>query len=119
MMRFLLDENLPGWWRKELLRHVSDLEVWRVGDPDAPPLQSSDPEVLRWCEVHDFILITNHRKSLPRHLSEHTAAGGHVPGIFVVDPTVRMDDLLSELVLIAGASLPGEYRDQIRYLPVT
>jgi hypothetical protein len=115
---FLLDEHLPKWWRRELRRAAPDLNVWRVGDPDAPPLGALDPVLLGWCEEHDFLLLTNNRKSMPQHLADHVAQGRHMPGVFVVNPSMSMLKLAGTLNLIAGASLEDEYRDQIQYLAV-
>jgi Domain of unknown function (DUF5615) len=114
---FLLDEHLPKWWRRELRRAASGWSVWRVGDPDAPPLGSDDSVLLGWCEDHDFVLLTNNRKSMPKHLAEKVAKGGHVPGVFLVNPATNIITLVSTLNLIAGASLEHEYRNQIQYLP--
>ena len=47
---FLLDEHLPRWWRRTILRQCPELTIWRVGDPEGPPLQSPDPVILEWCE---------------------------------------------------------------------
>jgi len=55
---------------------------------------------------------------MPRHLADHLGDGGHVPGILVIDPAATFKELVTDLVLIAGASVPGELNDQIRYLPV-
>jgi hypothetical protein len=49
---FLLDEHLPRWWRRTILRQCPELTIWRVGDPEGPPLQSPDPVILEWCEEH-------------------------------------------------------------------
>jgi hypothetical protein len=89
----LLDEHLPKWWSRDLRRAMSELIVWRV------------------------LLLTNNRKSMPKHLADYVAMGRHVPGIFVVDPRVSIPVLAATLTLIAGASLEDEYRDQIQYLP--
>jgi Domain of unknown function (DUF5615) len=118
-IRYLLDEHLPKWWRREIVVREPGLEVWRVGDLLAPPLRSSDPVILEWCETHGFVLVTNNRKSMPQHLADHCAKGRHVPGIFVVDPGLNINELAEDLILIAAASLEQEYQDQIRYLPMT
>jgi hypothetical protein len=119
MTGFLLDEHLPKWWRRETIKVAPSLRVWRVGDPEAPPLQSSDALLLEWCEAHHSILLTNNRHSMPRHLANHLAQSRHVPGIFIVDPTMNITRLAAALTLIAGASFPNEYQDQLRHLPVT
>jgi Domain of unknown function (DUF5615) len=118
-MRYLLDEHIAPAYRAQLLRAVPDLEVWIIGDPGAPPRGTLDPDILIWCEEHDFVLVTNNRKSMPRHLADHLALGRHMPGILVTNPALSIGELLDELVLIAGASDENEYRDLILYLPLT
>jgi hypothetical protein len=116
---FLLDEQLPKWWRRKLIRRQPHLSIWRVGQPPSPALGSPDPIVLEWCETHNAFLVTNNRKSMPGHLADHMTRGRHVPGIFVVDPAWDIAELAEELSLIEGASFPDEFRDQIQYLPLT
>jgi hypothetical protein len=118
-MRYLLDEHIPPVYRTQLIRAAPDLEVWIVGDPGAPTRGTLDPDILVWCEEQRFILVTNNRKSMPRHLADHVALGRHIPGILVINPTLAIGELLDELVLIAGASDEHEYRDLILYLPLT
>lgn len=119
MLRYLLDENLGTRLRSALRQADPQMTVWCVGDVGAPPYGTKDPEILRWCEIYDFVLVTENRKSMPVHLHDHVAAGKHVPGIFVLPPKYRISDVVDELILIGGASLPDEYQDQIRYLPVS
>src|SRR5438132_492948 len=93
------------------------LIIWRMGDRNAPPLESLDIVLLAWCDEHDLLLLTNNRKSMPKHLTDYVAMGRHMPGIFVVDPRISIPVLAATLTLIAGALLVDEYRDQIQYLP--
>jgi len=118
-LRYLLDEHIDPVYRTQLVHAAPDLTVWIIGDPGAPPRGTLDPDILIWCEDNDFLLITNNRKSMPRHLNDHLALGQHIPGILVVSPAMTMSQLIDELVLIAGASAPSEYRDLILYLPLT
>jgi len=118
-MRYLLDEHIAPTYRALLLRAAPELEVWIVGDPGAPPRGTLDPDILVWCEEHNFVLVTNNRKSMPRHLADYLALDRHVPGILVINPALSIGELLDELVLIAGASEEHEYRDLILYLPLT
>jgi hypothetical protein len=117
-IQFLLDENVAPVFRAELLRKQPTLVVWRVGDPGVPPVGTSDPEILRWCETNSFLLVTNNRKSMPRHLKDHLAEGRHVPGILVLNPGMSLGEAIEELILIWELSEPSEYRDLIVYLPL-
>jgi hypothetical protein len=118
-LQYLLDENLGFRLRKALRRAAPQITVWCVGDAGAPRLGAKDPEILSWCETYNFILVTDNRRSMPAHLQAHLDADGHVPGIFVLRPEVSIGETIDELVLIWEASLPNEYRDQIRYLPIS
>lgn len=118
-IKFLLDEHVDPRLRKALKQRYSEIVIWCIGDPGAPALQSSDPDILIWCEANDFSLVTNNRASIPVHLKEHLASGLHVPGIFVLNPGMRMGETADELALIWGASDPDEYFDLLSYLPVS
>lgn len=118
-IQYLLDEHIALLYRTQLMRQAPDLVVRMIGDPDAPPRGTLDPEILIWCEIHDFILGTNNRKSMPKHLAGHLAEGHHVPGIFIIDPSKDIGETLTELIIIAGASFPKEYQDRFEYLPLS
>jgi len=117
--RYLLDENVDPLYRTELLARNPDLIVWRVGMLGTPPSGTLDPDILFWCEENSFILVTNNRKSMPRHLKDHLEQSRHTPGIVVMTETMSIGETLDELLLIASASLGGEYQDRIVYLPIT
>ena len=118
-IQYLLDEHIASLYRTQLMRQAPELVVRMIGDPDAPSKGTLDPEILIWCETHDFILVTNNRKSMPKHLADHIAERRHVPGIFVIDPAKNIGETLKELIIIAEASFPNEYQDRIEYLPLS
>jgi hypothetical protein len=105
-IRYLLDENVDPLFRAELLRREPELVVWRVGDPGAPPGETSDPVILEWCEENGFVLITNNRKSMSRHLQEHLDHGRHGAGILQLNPNMGVGETIDELLLIWNASTP-------------
>ncbi len=98
---FLFDEQLPTTWRKALRRRGMTEHIRHVGDPGAPPKGTPDPDILKWCEEHHAALITNNRTSMPGHLVDHVAAGGHVPGIFIVNTKrISLDNLALDLSML-------------------
>ncbi|MEB3336568.1 MAG: hypothetical protein VKJ46_03830 [Leptolyngbyaceae bacterium] len=115
---YLLDENLARLWRVQLLRRLPSLTVWMVGDPSAPATGTLDPEILLWCEVHRFILVTNNRRSMPRHLADHLAAGRQVPGILVLRKNAAMGQVIEDLILIAEVAGDDDYQNLISYVPL-
>ena len=114
--KYLLDEHIPPNYRTQLIRFDPELVVRMIGDPHAPPKSTPDPDILIWCEINNFIFVTNNRKSMPGHLVDHLAQNRHVPGILVVDFERGIGPMLELLAIVAGASFPGEYRDRIQYL---
>ncbi len=125
MLKYLLDEHIPPAYRAQILRRAehlspaSELEVWAIGDPDAPAKGTLDPDILLWCESHDFVLVTNNRRSMPMHLADHLTAGHHVPGIFTISLDLSIGQLIDELIMIAFAALEDEFADRITFLPIT
>ncbi|MCB0194661.1 MAG: DUF5615 family PIN-like protein [Anaerolineae bacterium] len=117
-VRYLLDEHVDPLYRTELLKREPSMTIWRIGILGAPPKGTLDPDILRWCEENAFILVTNNRKSMPRHLQDHLDEGRHVPGIFELNPKMGVGETIEELLMIWAASQPDEYRDRIIYLPL-
>jgi hypothetical protein len=118
ILSYLFDENMSVAWRPALLQLDPGIWAIRCGELGAPPFGTPDPDILTWCEAHGCILVTDNRSSMPAHLQQHLASGGHVPGIFISPAQVPDAALLDNLVLVANASLPDEFLDQIRYLPI-
>ncbi|MDE0424211.1 MAG: DUF5615 family PIN-like protein [Candidatus Poribacteria bacterium] len=118
MRRFLIDENISPEYRTQLLRREPSLTVLAIGDEGAPPKGTQDPEILKWCEQNNFILVTKDPNTIPKHLSDHREAGNHVPGILMVKSSGSMGTILDNLILIAGASNEDEYIDRITYIPL-
>jgi hypothetical protein len=94
------------------------LDVTRVGDPADLPLGSQDPDILRWAEREDRILVSLDKKTIPGHFAAHLATGHHSPGVFLIRPAESVRAVLSYLVLAAYASDPSEHQDVCKYIPV-
>jgi hypothetical protein len=56
-VRFLLDENLDPRLKIAISRLNPAVDVLRVGDHGVPPLSTADPDLLRFCEVAQRVLI--------------------------------------------------------------
>jgi predicted nuclease of predicted toxin-antitoxin system len=117
-LRYLLDTHVLHALAEGLRRRHLELIVWRVGEPPGPPSDAPDPDILNWCESNDFVLITKDRSSMPVHLADHLARGGHIPGIFILNPDMTLGDIIENLLAAADLSFENEYLDQIRYLPL-
>lgn len=74
-VRFLLDENLSPKLKTSVLRLNPAIDILRVGDAEAPPLSTLDPNILRYLELSQRILVRDNHKSMPEHLQEHWGDG--------------------------------------------
>ncbi|MEG5083863.1 DUF5615 family PIN-like protein [Microcoleus sp. AT8-B4] len=115
-LNYLLDENVDPTYKAEILTRNPNLIIWSVGEPEAPSLGTLDPEIIKWCEEYNFILVTNNRKSMPVHLTDHLAEGHHIPGIFILNSKLSIGQNIRQLIFIAEASFNDEYQDQIVHL---
>ncbi len=104
--------------RTAISSHSVALPIRVVGESGVPLKRTTDPDILDWCERNDFVLITNNRRTMLRYLADHLAAGRHISGIVMLDEDLGIGGNIAELLLLAGAALPGELRDQITYIPL-
>ncbi len=118
-IKYLFDENVNISFKVTLRHERPDIESYRIGDPGFPKNGTLDPEILFWCDINGFILVTNNRASMPVHLEDHIRAGRHIPGIFILNANMSLRETIEELALIWEASDTDEYQDQIRFLPIS
>jgi hypothetical protein len=115
---FLLDEHVSRVLYRLLAEADLTMQVYMIGDGLAPPKTTSDPDLLLWIEERDVMLLTNNRASMPVHLTAHLLGGHHLPGIIQLPADPDLDEVVADLLLIRGASLPDEFSDRITYLPL-
>jgi hypothetical protein len=117
-IQYLIDENLPPLYQQQLLRYQPELTVLIVGEPTTPLKGTLDPEILIWCELNNFILVTNNRTSMPIHLAEHLAQNRHIPGIFVLRRKATIGQIINDLIFIAQVNDSEEFQDCITHIPL-
>lgn len=119
-LAYLLDENLRGPLATGLRHHnllgINPVGFVCVGDIPDLPLGASDLEILAWAEREDRVLVSNDRTTLATHLSSHVGAGGHSPGVFLVERSVLIKSVIDALIIYAHASEPDEWRDRVVYV---
>jgi hypothetical protein len=120
VLRYIPDEDSRGVLWRAIRRHnrstTLPLDVTRVGDEPDLPLSVSDPQILLWAERENRILISADRKTMVAHLSAHLSAGRHSPGLFIVLPGAKAENVIWFLVAAAYASEPDEWHDQVRFI---
>jgi hypothetical protein len=117
-IQYLFDENVAPAYPSQIRRRNPDLVVLAVGELTAPSKGTLDTEILIWCEIHKFILVTNNRRSMPVHLTDYLEQNRHIPGIFILNSKVSSGQNIDELILIYEGSFDDEYQDKIEHLPL-
>jgi len=114
--QFLLDEHVNHALHGLLNRKYPRIAARRIGQPGVPARGTQDPDILIWCEAHEYCLVTNNRALMPTHLQDHLAAGRHIPGIITLNNSFTFQQTAEALAEIWGAGDPMEYRDLIRFI---
>jgi hypothetical protein len=116
MLRLAADENLNGDIVRGLLRRQPELDIVRI--QDAGPRGADDPEILEWAGGQGRVLLTHDVSTMTRHAYERAAAGQPMPGVFEVPRSLPVGQAIEDILLLAEASLEGEWEGQVRYLPL-
>lgn len=115
--RFLIDENLSGDIVSGVLRRNQEVDILHVEETGGPGKGAEDPDVLAFCERERRALVTNNRKSMPRHIATFKAEGHHHWGIFEVRDPEAIGDIIEEILLVWAATNATEHIDQTRRIP--
>ena len=119
-IEFLVDENMPGAVCRAVVRHnrlgVDLVNAQQVGDMDAPPKGTRDPELLIWTERESRLFISYDKKTLPDHFAAHLATGHHSPGVLIFKPRHTFPFIAEFLALVTHASTPEEWIDLLYYV---
>lgn len=118
MIKYLTDENVDLVYMKQIRRREHEIVVRAVGGSAAPPKGTLDPEILEWCEINQFVLVTNNPTSMLPHLTDHLKEGRHIPGILILSANMSIGAIIDELIFLAKAVSDVEFRDQIRHMPI-
>jgi predicted nuclease of predicted toxin-antitoxin system len=115
MLRFLTDENFDGRIIAGMLQREPTLDLVRVQDVGLSGLD--DPTILAWAATEERLLLTHDRKSIPGFAIQRIQAGERLPGVIVVAASGSLLVAIDAILLLNGASLPGEWEGQIVTVP--
>ncbi|MBW4562374.1 MAG: hypothetical protein KME32_14720 [Mojavia pulchra JT2-VF2] len=96
---------------------MGSIDILRVGESNAPELGTLDPDVLRYLELSQRLLVTDNRASMPAHLEAHWAEDRHIWGLFWLRPRIPIGQLAQELLLVWETTEVEEWIDQLEWIP--
>ena len=115
-MRLLTDVNFNGHVIRALLRRHPDLDLVRAVDEGLG--ETADAELLRWSAERDRIVVTHDVTTMAGYAYDRVEAGESMPGVIEVPEQMAVGRVIDDLTMLIGASLPGEWKDQVIYLPL-
>jgi hypothetical protein len=115
MLRFLADENFDGRIIAGLLRRRPTLDLVRVQDVGLSG--RDDPSILVWAATEERLLLTHDPKTVPGFAVRRVTNGQRMPGVVIVAARGSLPNVIDALLLLAGASLPGEWEGQDLTVP--
>jgi len=77
-----------------------------------------DPEVPAIAAEQNRILVSHDFHTMPRHFGEFVQARGSSPGVFLVQQSASVGEVIEELLLIWAASDAEEWEDRILNIPL-
>jgi predicted nuclease of predicted toxin-antitoxin system len=115
MLRFLADENFDGRIITGLIQREPTLDLVRV--QDAGLSGADDPTILVWAAGEERLLLTHDRKTVPGFATQRVQRGERMPGVVVIATTGSLQVAIDAILLLNGASLPGEWEGQVLTVP--
>ena len=99
-VRYLLDEHVPAQLKRALSIREPTIDVLCVGDEEAPPKGTLDPELLLSAESAGRLLVTSNRRTIPEHLRAHFSSGHSTWGIFMLTAKASWSQVIDELIFL-------------------
>jgi hypothetical protein len=115
-MRLLFDENFNNDVLRGLLLRNPDLDIVRVQDVGLSGVD--DRDILEWAASQGRVLFTHDVRTMVDFAYERVAAGKPMAGVFEVKRGLALGLVIDEILLLAECSLPDEWENQVRYLPL-
>ena len=80
---------------------------------------ADDLEVLAWAAHEGRVLLTHEQAPVPKYAYERIEAGLPMPGVFVGDTDLSVQQAIDDLLLLVECSQEHEWTGQVRYLPLS
>jgi hypothetical protein len=116
MLRLAADENFNNNIVRGLLRRYPNLDIIRIQDVGLSG--ADDPTVLEWAAQEERILLTHDVSTITQYAYERIKSGQRMPGVFEVNTSAPIGQVIEDVLLLAEWSVEGEWEGKIGYLPL-
>ena len=116
MLRYAADENFNNDIVRGLRRRATHIDIVRIQDFGLSG--ADDPAVLAWCATENRVLLSHDVRTLAGFAYDRARAELPMPGVFEVGRSLPMARVIEDLLVLAEASVDGEWEGQVRFLPI-
>jgi hypothetical protein len=88
-----------------------------VGETGVPPWGTPDSQLLIAAEAMGRCLISRDKRTMPKHLAAHFAAGRHTCGVLLLRGGFGVARYVHEIALIWQATTANEWIDRTDVIP--
>jgi hypothetical protein len=74
--------------------------------------------MLKWAAREERVLITNDVSTMPDFAFERLVRGLPMPGIVVIRGSATIGQVIEDLLILVGASMPGELEGRVLHIPL-
>jgi predicted nuclease of predicted toxin-antitoxin system len=115
-MRLLFEGNFNNNILRGLLLRNPNLDIIRVQHVGLAG--TDDPDILEWAANQGRILFTHDVQTMVDFAYPRVAAGKPMPDIFEINRSLGVGRAIEEILLLVECSLPDEWANRVRYLPL-
>jgi hypothetical protein len=115
-LRFLADEDFDSDIVRGMLRRLPDLDIVRAQNVGLS--RAVDPVVLGWAAQEGRVLVTHDVSTMTAHAYARGASNLPLPGVFAVNQLAPISQVIEDLLLLAVCRRSGEWKGQVRYIPL-
>jgi hypothetical protein len=116
VIALLADESLRGEIIHELRRLNPAIDL--ITAAEAGLRGEEDSIVLEWAAQHDRLVVSSDEQTMIGFAYQRVRARQRMPGLIDANQDLPTGIVVADLLLIAECLLPGEWEDQVRYLPL-
>lgn len=106
MIKLATDENFNGKIIRGLRRRNPNIDIVRV--QDSPVFERDDPSVLAWAAQENRVLLTHDIRTMSTFAFERIEKGLPMPGLFQVNQSASISQVIEDTLLLATCSIEGE-----------
>lgn len=117
VVRWLADENFHNHILEGARMRLPAIDILRVRDVGLS--EFSDDDLLGWAAVNGRVILTHDVSTLTDDAFARVRAGLPMAGVFAVPVGKPIATVIEDIVTVTACSDAAEWRDQVRYLPLS